>query len=460
MATDPMRRWSTPIFALLLLSACAGAPSHGADALVLRGRIVDGTGAPAIEDGVVVVEGDRITCVGTVEGCRVPIGARLVETEGTILPGLIDLHAHTRGHYLWMFLAAGITTVRDLNNDFDVIEQVGSDGVDRARILWSGPLLDGDRSVLAQMGGRIFRATTPEAARAAVDSLFERGAKVIKLYEQLPLDAYRAAVARATELGLPTATDLGIQITRGLSGAEVDALQAIEAGVTTIEHMSGFALAYRRLGGDPTAAELDPVLVDSLARAVASSDVIVVPTLVVPAGFAAEDFGFFDELPLAEHLHQAFIDMWTQTTAHRSAGLLESARADVRLGAAVARRVAELGGRIGAGSDTPAGPFDLPGGGLHRELELLVTEVGLTPLQAIAAATGVAAQALRRDDLGVVAEGKIADLLVVAGRPDVDVKDTRAIRYVVKGGKLWTAEEALAMKEFAPPVPIVEDGEV
>lgn len=125
-------------------------PDAQEPALVLRGRVVDGTGAPAIENGVVVIDGDRIACVGAAGGCAIPKGARALDAgRGTILPGLIDLHAHTRPHYVWMFLAAGVTSVRDLNNDFDVVDAIGHDGPDRARIFWSGPLLDGERSVIA-----------------------------------------------------------------------------------------------------------------------------------------------------------------------------------------------------------------------------------------------------------------------------------------------------------------------
>src|SRR5690606_666906 len=160
---------------------------------------------PAIGARLVVFGVDGITCVGAMEGCGCSIGARFFDTECTILPELIDLHVHTRPHYLWMYLAAGVTTVRDLNNDVGVIEQVGSDGSDRARVVWSGPLLDGENSVIARMGGRIFQATTPEAARAAVDSVADLGAEVVKLYEQIPPDAFRAAAERAAERGLPTA---------------------------------------------------------------------------------------------------------------------------------------------------------------------------------------------------------------------------------------------------------------
>lgn len=400
---------------------------------------MDGTGAPAIENGVVVIAGDRISCVGTTGACTIPRGARELNAGGgTILPGFIDLHAHVRPQYLWMFMAAGVTTVRDLNNDFDVVDAIGHDGPDRARIFWSGPLLDGERSVIGQAGGRFFAATSPEAARAAVDTLAAHGVAVVKLYEQIPLDAFRAAAARAREVGLPTAADLGIQLTRGLSGAEVDALQAIEAGVTSIEHLSGFALAYQRLGGDPSTDPLDPALVDSLARAAVRGNVAVVPTLVVPAAFAAEALDFVEQIPLHDRLPEGMGEWWTQLHASLPPVFRERARADLRLATALVRRIHELGGLIGAGSDTPAGPFDIPGGGLHRELELLVG-AGLTPIDAIRAATGNAARILGRDDLGVIAPGRIADLVVVDGDPTQDIRATRGIRWVVKAGRVVPA---------------------
>jgi imidazolonepropionase-like amidohydrolase len=96
-------------------------------------------------------------------------------------------------------------------------------------------------------------------------------------------------------------------------------------------------------------------------------------------------------------------------------------------------RAREAGVRIAAGTDTP-NPFIAPGSSIHRELELLV-ESGLTPLQAIQAATSTAAELLGRDDLGVVAPGCLADLVVVRGDPSTDVRALREIEAVVIGGE-------------------------
>jgi imidazolonepropionase-like amidohydrolase len=428
------------------------------EVIALRGRLIDGTGAVPVENGVVVLEGGRIRCAGTERACRIPRGAQVIEVgEGTILPGLIDLHTHARPHYLWMFMATGVTSFRDLNNDFDLLEAMGKDGADRARIFWSGPLVDGEKSVLPRMGGRIFLASTPEGARAAIDTLAAKGVDVVKLYEQLTPEVYAAAAARARELGLPTATDLGIQFTRGLTASQVDALQAIEAGVGSIEHLSGFALAYRRLGGDPTREPFDPALLDSLARAVVHHDVAVVPTLVVADGFAADSLAFAREIPLADQLPEGMGEWWSGMHASLSPAHRARAVADRQLSEALLRRIHALGGRIGAGSDTPAGPFDIPGGALHRELELLVERGGLTPLEAIRAATGEAARILGHSELGVLAAGKVADLVVVEGDPARDIRETRRIRLVVKDGRVWPIAELLARRETAPRPAAEED---
>lgn len=176
-------RWVRAAMVAVAVAGCAGAPqsetavsaigaeggsqgaheaSAAAPAVVLRGRIVDGTGAPPLEGGVVVLEGSTVRCVGAPAACPLPADARVIDAGGgTILPGLIDLHVHSRPHYLWMFLAAGVTSVRDLNGEFEMLEAMGRDGEGRTRIFWSGPLVDGGRSVIGRMGGRFHRADPP-----------------------------------------------------------------------------------------------------------------------------------------------------------------------------------------------------------------------------------------------------------------------------------------------------------
>ena len=177
----------------------------------------------------------------------------------------------------------------------------------RPRLVYTGPLLDGPNTFFKSffpdsLVGRFIRPAptgpvhdliallvrTPAEAQAAVDSVAEHGATFVKLYEQLSPEAYRAATARARKRHLRVMTDLGMMETRGLDGAQVDALQAMQAGVQSIEHASGYALAYQRLGGDPT-KPLNTKLVDQLAQATVRSRTALVPTLSVFYGTVQPD---------------------------------------------------------------------------------------------------------------------------------------------------------------------------
>jgi hypothetical protein len=418
-------------------------PGAGTPSQVLYGRVIDGTGAPALEDGVVVVTGDRIACAGLRRDCAVPEDAEVVDVrDGTILPGLIDLHVHARPHYLAWYLEAGVTTVRDGNNSLDMVDRLLTHDGYRPRVVPSGPLLDGERAVIGGLRGPFdgpmgdlfgVKVLTPDEARAAVDTLVRRGTSVIKLYEQLDPLVYRAAAERARQHGAPTMTDLGMASTRGLSGSEVDALQAIGAGVGSIEHASGYALAYRRLGGDPSVVPFDPALIDRMARATVDAGVAVVPTFSVFYAFA-DDVTDVAGLPATHSINPDMLAFFEDGAARRTDASRARSLLSYQMASAVARRVRDLGGLVGAGSDSPAGVFNVPGGALHRELELMVRE-GATPLEALHGGTGVAARILGRNDIGVLEAGRIADILVVDGRPDEDILATRNVRSVIQGGR-------------------------
>lgn len=445
-------------------------PPDSTTALVLTGRVVDGTGAPAIERGMVVIEGDRITCVGAAGTCPHPAAARMIDAgRGTIMPGLIDLHVHARPAYLGRFLPAGVTTIRDANNTLTMIEALRRTGEHRPRIVFSGPLLDGERTVFRRLlegsgmsdsaiGAAIrpasagpvgdvmvLLARTPDEARAAIDSLAAHGAPFVKLFDQLAPDAYAAAVERARERGLRVMTDLGILQTRALAGAEVDVRQATGMGVHSVEHASGFALAYQRLGGDPMQVPHDSLLVDSLARMLVRAGAALVPTLAVSYLSVSESARMLEDLPGGRAVPPELLEWFEQQAAMETPTMREKGRADYRLAEAVVRRVRALGGTVGTGSDVPAGAFNLPGGGLHRELELLV-RAGLTPLEAVHAATGAAGRILGREDLGTLRAGSVADVIVVGGNPAVDIRGTRDVRTVIQGGRVLE----LAPDTFAP----------
>lgn len=459
------------LFGTTLVGLRSAHPQPGQSAvLVLKGRVIDGTGAAPLEHGVVVIAQGRVQCVGVAGQCAYPPNARVIDAgTGTILPGLIDLHVHLRPRYFAWFLPTGITTVRDANNSFSTLAELKRQSAYRPRLVFTGPLLDGPATIFRQffpdsLVGRFIRPAsagpvhdliaqlvrTPAEARAAVDSVAAHGAAFVKLYEQLSPEAYRAATAQARLRHLRVMTDLGMMETRGLAGARVDALQAMRAGVRSIEHGSGYALAYRRLGGDP-AQPLNAKLVEQLAQATVRSHTALVPTLSVFYG-AVYPESARRQLALLPGGNAVPADMtawFEQTAGQHTPASRALAAADLRLDQALTRRVHALGGLVGAGTDVPAGDFNLPGGGLHRELELLV-RAGLSPVAAIRAATGAAGLILGRPTLGTLRPGSVADVIIVVGNPSANIRATRNLRYVLQSGRLLPLDSLRAAGQTSP----------
>ena len=447
----------TKAVSMLLLAVAVPAIAHaqapaGVDA-VLRGQLFDARQGVLIPEGVVVMSGQRIQCAGAAKTCQWPSTARVHDYgKAVMLPGLIDLHVHARPHYVGTFLPSGVTTIRDANNTLQMVNTMRTQP-GAARVLASGPALDSAKSQLAaggmadtpELDTRMpLMAETPEQAREAINALADAGVEWIKLYSQIPLPALQAAVAAGKERQLPVMADFGAGLNRQPTGPGVDALQAAEAGLATLEHLSGVALAYRRLGGDPLAETLDEALLDQIVSRMAATDMAVVPTLALYMQFDAFDRLPPDTLPGAAMTMRYFDDMWTyqeRSLGDEASG--QRAAAELRLVQALLPKLRKAGVAIGAGSDLPAAPRMLPGGAIHQELEALVL-AGFTPAQALQAATHVAGNILRRDDLGRLEAGALADVLVVDGNPLEQITDTRKVAAVWFQGNAVNLDAAWA----------------
>ncbi|HLY87668.1 MAG TPA: amidohydrolase family protein [Acetobacteraceae bacterium] len=373
--------------------------------------MIDGTGGAVQRDRALFVEDGQI--VGIEAAGQVPADAELVDlSDLTVMPGLIDCHVHlvfsSSAYALGDVLAendqqlllrgvaaarqalgAGITTVRDLGGrggvTFRLRDAIAAELIAGPRILAAG-------SPITITGGHCHflgvEADGEPAVRAAARLQLKSGATCLKIMAtggrmtpgtnpgmaQYSVAELRAAVDEAHRAGVPLAAHaLG---TPGIRNATA-------AGVTTIEHCNW-------LGPNGT-VDFD----ESVAMQMAQQSTGVVPTLV----------------PLK-----------------RSAPALREQIMDCM------RRMATLGVPIVAGTDAGVSltPFDsLPG-----ELEIYVADMGLSPLQAIQAATGTAARLLGLDGtLGTLAAGRAADLVAVAGDPSVQIEDVRQVRTVIKGGR-------------------------
>ncbi|HLB82522.1 MAG TPA: amidohydrolase family protein [Gemmatimonadales bacterium] len=432
---------------LLLLVTLAGCSASSDGVIALEGAtLIDGSGGEPIKDALVLVQHGHIQAVARVNEIRVPRGAQVVNLIGkTIIPGLIDAHAHVERWAAQRYLAWGVTTVRDLGasstdssialkNDFDLGSVLGP------RMLTSGAMIDGPGPTYATATA----VRTAAEVRRAVDLRAVAGADHVKIYTKFTADLLRPLLDEATTLRLPVAAHLG----------KIDALTAARAGVASLEHMAGVVAAASR---DPTPyfrahdqflrgwtteemgwAGLDSGSLARTARALVATRVAIVPTLVVHEMLSRLDNPTLLSRPGMEDVPASAASVrdvagLLRRTGWRSAELQAFRRSRVRQNQFV-REFKRAGGLVAAGSDA-ANQLLIPGFSLHEELSLLVA-AGLTPVEALTAATRKGAELLRADSLGQVAAGKVADLVVLDANPAANIAATRRIAWVMLRGRI------------------------
>lgn len=423
-----------PLYSLLLATALAAAslPGVAAPTVLRAARLVDVTTGRLLRDAVVVVEGERIIGVGTASTTPFPADARVLDLgDRTLLPGLVDTHSHLMSDprtpryqrfglsssraallgakHARATLLAGVTTVRDVGSppftDIALRDAIEAGDVTGPRVLAAGPsigILGGhcDNNLLSpemdyQSAGV---ANGTDGVRIAVRRNVKYGADVIKYcgtggvfskgtrpgMQQFTQDEANALVDEAHMHGRRVAVHA-----HGAEGIKV----ALRAGADTIEHASLIDAEGLRL-----AKERDVVL---------SMDI--------------------------------YNTEYTQAEGRKNGVLEESMRKDREIGEVQRenfRRAVQLGIRLSMGTD--AGIY--PHGQNARQLAVMV-RYGMTPLQALRAATQTGAEALGREaDIGALAVGRYADVIAVPGDPTTDITQVERVSFVMKGGVVYREE--------------------
>ena len=455
-------RGNTLVAVLVVSFAACGADESpdAADLVISNATVVDVESGDLVPGRTVFVEGGRIVGIVAAARASVPEGAREVDATGRyLIPGLWDAHVHSAAGTSWHFpllVAHGVTSVRNLHTTVDtaldltnaVRRRVASGELLGPRFLANGPIIDG---YPASWPGSI-EARTPAEGRAAVDSLAEGGADFIKVYDNLTPEVYDAIMAAAGERGIPVDGHVPFLVT---------AEHAAASGQRTVEHMTGMNLAcstradslrdeYRGLRErlpsmsfpDNAVAfftlvraasdNRDVALCAGTVQAYLDARVTVVPTLVIGNVDAEELVADSARMRL---LPADVRGAWTGMAAGGPGPIDAVFLGGEWTAAHDTRMVHEAGVPILAGTDI-GNPFLIPGLSLHEELGLLVTEGGLSPLEALRAATiNPAGTFGLADSLGKVAEGRIADLVLLGANPLEDIGNVSAIDAVVLNGR-------------------------
>lgn len=401
---------------------------------------VSGTGRFMIRD-VAIVDGSRshprehqdvVVAEGLIESVE-PTSDELVEDmrviDGagkTLIPGLIEMHTHL-SLPMWgaqhgkVWLAYGITSIRTLADapyrTLEERESIQSGRRIGPHIFLTGGALDGDRVFYP---GYI-AVRDEEVLAREVQRGFDIGYDVLKTYVRLPDDLQQLAIEEAHRQGIFVTSH--------------ELYPAIGFGVDGVEHVAGTS----RRGYSPKISDLRRSYSD-VTDLLGRSGVYFTPTVLIYGGWSLA-MAREPELASERRLAQLF-PPWAQQR-FISAAVPGNADANRRVVAPIfdtVREVAERGGRILAGTDSPIAPYGLS---LLIEIEQL-SEAGLGPMEALRSATQVAAQALGIDDqVGTVEAGKIADLVLLGGDPSVDIKNIRKTEMVIVNGRLLSVEQLL-----------------
>jgi imidazolonepropionase-like amidohydrolase len=464
------------LLALLFLLA----PLRAQTLIIQRATVIDLASPKPLKDTDVAVSGGRILAIG--KGIKVPPGAQVIDARGKFLiPGLWDMHMHLGlpDAFLPMLMANGVTGVREMFTGIPLpLIQQWRARPDAPRIVASG-FLDGPLMLSApSIPPGAFAVATADQARFAVDVLARSGYDFLKVYSDLPREAYFAIAQEARAIGIPfaghvpesvsplEAAETGqrsqehlINILQACSTKE-DELRAERLRVMNDDQLSGDA-RLRILGFPDLRSFLDSQGKDTYSKekAAALFDAFVrngvwqTPTLALLQGFA-----YGDDLVNDPSFHY-MPESWRKTAHARDKPYMQDLspeqfeelvgriRALLDRYKILVRDMHHAGVEFLAGTDTSLTNPVIPGVGLHHELALFV-DAGFTPLEALATATRNPARYYGALNVtGTIEVGKFADLVLLDADPLADIHNTQKIRAVVARGRYFSRIDLDAMLE-------------
>ncbi len=391
----------------------------------------------------VVIEGNRIKAVGTTGTIKVPDNAEVIDARGkTLMPGLWDMHVHISPDDGLMHIAAGVTTVRDMANDTDALlslkQKFESNETIGPRILMAG-FMDGRGPYSGPT--KVF-VDTEEEAQKAIDNYARLGYSQIKIYSSIKPELVPKIVALAHAKGLRVS---------GHVPAFMTAEQFVRDGVDEFQHINFFVLnfffdevkdtrtpvRFTAVADRAATLDLSSEPVRSFVGLLRDRKIVVDPTVNVfddwftarPGQISPSVAAIADRLP--PQVRRSFLTGGLPVPDGRDERYRQSAKALLRM----VKMLYDAGVPLVAGTDAMAGFA------LHRELELYVA-AGIPAGEVLKIATIGAARVMKRDaDLGSIAPGKLADVILIDGNPAEHISDIRHASLVVKDGNVYKPAE-------------------
>jgi hypothetical protein len=463
-------RPTPPLLALALLAACSSEPA--ADLAITNVTVIDAVSGARPAQTVVVDDG-RIVSVqdasGSVDAAEVVDG-----TGRWLIPGLWDFHVHFTYDPRFteampgLFLEQGITSVRDTGGPLElivpVVERLRAEGAIAPRVWFAGPLMDGGDVVYDGVNNPLLGIANPDVAtaRANAQRLADAGVDFMKIYEMVTPEVFDALVEEATARGWPIAAHVPLSLRARNVGPRVQSLEhlrneemdcAADAGtlvgvrrqlLSNPERVPGSSLrsmlhSLQRLSAVAAYDEAQCAQVIAAMKSTIQTPTLRLNSLGLRPPWDRPDW----DAELAKLPADVAAD-WGATAEQRRASTLPVDTTFAHWSVFLVGMLHDAGVPIAAGTDTPISTSP-PGYSLHSELEFLV-RAGLTPLEALASATVRPAEFFGLEgEMGRVAEGYLADLVLLSADPLADIDNTRAIEAVVTKGVLLDRQELDAL---------------
>jgi imidazolonepropionase-like amidohydrolase len=413
--------------------------------------VIDTAGGPPRPNTTVVIEGDRISYVGNGRLYALKQAHVIDGTGKYLIPGLWDMHVHTffgdwvpggKEVTLPLFIANGITGVRDMGSDLDLIlaarRDIASGSLLGPRMIVAGPMLDGPKT---QFPASITIAT-PDDGRRAVGMLKNRAVDFIKIQSYVPRDAYFAIADKCKKQNI---------VFVGHVPDAIRASEASDAGQKSFEHLIGIfegsstvedELLKSPKGPGRFLETYDPSREAALIQLLAKNQTWQCPTLYWERGQ-----WLVDAIDVTKDPNRKYAPVfWREKSWPKfTAGIIKDLDTDplpvrqkfVEHELDIVKKLHQANVPFLAGTDTPAGVDVLPGFSLHLELQRFVA-AGFTPMEALQTATINPAKFLGKEsDFGTVEKGKIADLVLLNANPLDDIGNTQKIAAVFSNGRYY-----------------------